>query len=313
MGSPLYMAPEQMQSSKNVDSRGDIWALGIILYELITGETPFEGETMPELVLQIMSAAPAPLRNKRPDAPDGLERVVFKCLEKHRGNRYQTVGELAVALLPFAPKRAKASVERIAGVLQSAGLSSSSLEVPRSSQAPSANKATAANWGRTADTAGGGRKAFGVGVLAVISVTAIGFAVLGRSRSPEAPVPPGFATANQAPPVVTTEAVASPPTASVVGTTDTAASAPSAVPVAEPVNSTPKRAARHGVTSASKENEAAAITAAAAAETMKAVAAPAAAVTAAPTVAPGHPVAAPASTPAPSSTHRAPGAYDDRK
>jgi serine/threonine-protein kinase len=152
VGSPLYMSPEQMQSSKDLDARSDIWALGVILYELLAGASPFTAENMPQLVLKVVSEPPSPLRAHCPDVPEGLSTVILKCLEKDRGRRFQTVGELGVALLPFAPKRAKISVERISGVMRAAGLSASALALPPSSEKPSelpAGAGTAASWGRT--------------------------------------------------------------------------------------------------------------------------------------------------------------------
>jgi serine/threonine-protein kinase len=68
------MSPEQMKASRNVDVRSDIWSLGVILYELLTGSPPFTADTMPELVLRVVQGAPpAPLRSRRPDAPPALE------------------------------------------------------------------------------------------------------------------------------------------------------------------------------------------------------------------------------------------------
>ena len=61
MGSPLYMAPEQMRSSKNVDARADIWSMGVILYEMLGGRSPFEADTLPEVCARIMAEPPAPL------------------------------------------------------------------------------------------------------------------------------------------------------------------------------------------------------------------------------------------------------------
>ena len=58
VGSPLYMAPEQMRSSKDVDERADVWSLGLILFELLAGDAPFEGATMPEVCVAVMSAEP---------------------------------------------------------------------------------------------------------------------------------------------------------------------------------------------------------------------------------------------------------------
>ncbi|MGC4092807.1 MAG: serine/threonine-protein kinase [Polyangiaceae bacterium] len=73
MGSPLYMSPEQMASTRNVDARADIWALGTILYELLTGRVPFQADTMPQLCGMILQEAVPPPRNLRPDLPPGLE------------------------------------------------------------------------------------------------------------------------------------------------------------------------------------------------------------------------------------------------
>jgi serine/threonine-protein kinase len=186
MGSPLYMSPEQLQSSKDVDARSDIWSIGIILYELLTGDSPFQAETMPQLVVGIMSSPPPPLRQKRPEAPPGLEQVILKCLDKDRGKRFQTIGELALALLEFAPKRSRVSVERITGVLRAAGLSSASLEVPSSSNSEGP-AATGSTWGRTEHgiPVGGSKKPVIIGLAAVVVVAlAAGVVVKMRQGDP---------------------------------------------------------------------------------------------------------------------------------
>ncbi len=113
MGSPSYMAPEQLKSSRNVDARTDVWSLGIILHELLTGEVAFKADTVPELYVAILQDAPTPLRRRRTDAPAGLEAIVLRCLEKEPARRFANVGELAAALQEFAPARAQTSVERI--------------------------------------------------------------------------------------------------------------------------------------------------------------------------------------------------------
>ncbi len=136
MGSPLYMSPEQMRSSKDVDAQTDIWALGVILFELMTGRPPFQADSVTELAIKVNSEPTPAIRTLRPDVTNGLEAVVFKCLEKDRRQRYGNVAELALALLPFAPRRAKASVEQISGIIQAAGLSASALAVPRSPPPP---------------------------------------------------------------------------------------------------------------------------------------------------------------------------------
>lgn len=112
-GTPLYMSPEQMLSARDVDARTDIWALGTILYELLAGHAPFLGETLAEVHARVSSQPPAPLRVSRPDVPAELEAVVLCCLEKDRDRRYPDVGALAIALEPYAPEHALASISRI--------------------------------------------------------------------------------------------------------------------------------------------------------------------------------------------------------
>jgi serine/threonine-protein kinase len=133
MGSPYYMSPEQMQSSRNVDARADIWAVGIVLYELLAGRPPFRGDTLPEVCMSVSTKPPPPLRSVRPDTPAKLEAVILKCLEKDRNNRYAHVAELAVALAEFGPRRSRTSVDRIGRIIQNAGLSTSAVNLPISS------------------------------------------------------------------------------------------------------------------------------------------------------------------------------------
>jgi serine/threonine-protein kinase len=113
LGVPVYMSPEQLRSSKNVDARTDIWALGVTLYEMVAGKVPFLQETMVDLCMSITFDAPAPLAHDGSDRLLGLETVCFKALEKERENRYQTVGELARALSHHGTEQARLSCERI--------------------------------------------------------------------------------------------------------------------------------------------------------------------------------------------------------
>ncbi|MBI5480071.1 MAG: serine/threonine protein kinase, partial [Deltaproteobacteria bacterium] len=114
VGSPLYMSPEQLRSPKTVDPRADIWALGVILYQLLSGRCPFEAEGVLELCAKILGETPTPLQVLWPDVPAAMEQVVRRCLEKRADDRFQTVAELADALAPLASPGARPLVGNIA-------------------------------------------------------------------------------------------------------------------------------------------------------------------------------------------------------
>ncbi len=105
MGSPLYMSPEQMRSSKDVDRRTDVWSLGVILHELISGELPFSGSAFPEVLLKVMTEPAPSLCALRPEVPKALASIVQRCLAKAPEERFSSVAALAVALAPFASDR----------------------------------------------------------------------------------------------------------------------------------------------------------------------------------------------------------------
>ena len=127
------------------------------------------------------------IRSARPDVPIGLEQVISKCLEKDRTKRYSNVAELAVALAPYAPKRARGSVERVRGIIQSSGLSASVLAVPPSSDGGTqlSPGETNASWGHTAPEAKRGSRKTLIAVAASIMLIAVVAAASmrsGRSR-----------------------------------------------------------------------------------------------------------------------------------
>ncbi|MGK3961566.1 serine/threonine-protein kinase [Sorangium sp. So ce118] len=125
LGSPYYMSPEQMSSSKDVDARSDLWALGVLLYELIAGQTPFHAKTLPEFYGRILAAQPTPLRERRSDVPPELDAVIQRCLTHDREQRWSDVAAFAGALAPHAPARARGYPERVWRVLNMQRLSSS--------------------------------------------------------------------------------------------------------------------------------------------------------------------------------------------
>ena len=99
LGTPSYMAPEQMKSGKQADARSDIWSMGVVMYQMLQGRPPFSGESYAELVLKVGAEPPNALHVP---LPPGLGEVIFRCLEKDPKLRPQDVGELARSLAPFA-------------------------------------------------------------------------------------------------------------------------------------------------------------------------------------------------------------------
>jgi len=121
MGSPRYMSPEQMRSSKGVDPRADVWAIGIILYELFAGTVPFDGESMPQICAAILQDEPKSLRGLRSEIPPDLEAIVARCLEKKADNRYASIAPLSAALAEYGSAAARVSADRIGRVLKNSG------------------------------------------------------------------------------------------------------------------------------------------------------------------------------------------------
>jgi serine/threonine-protein kinase len=118
VGSPLYMSPEQIRNARRVDERTDIWALGVILHELLAGKPPFEGETLAGTLAAVAADPPDSLLARRSGVPPGLEAVTLRCLQKAPERRYSSVASLARALEPFGPPDSRSSVDRIARLLR---------------------------------------------------------------------------------------------------------------------------------------------------------------------------------------------------
>ena len=131
IGTPTYMAPEQMRTARSTDPRSDIWSMGVVMYQMLAGRPPFEAETYAELVLKVGTDPPAQLHVAM---PPGLESILMRCLEKDPRNRIQNVGDLARQLAPYAsdPISAAQSADRATRILTSpraGGMSLSSVSV----------------------------------------------------------------------------------------------------------------------------------------------------------------------------------------
>jgi len=116
MGSPSYMSPEQLKSTKEVDPRTDVWSLGAVLFEALSGKQAFAGDSVPQVCAMIASEKPPSLVQFRPGLPSDLVRAVEGCLEKDPDKRISLVN-LAAVLARTAPPRARPLLERIEATL----------------------------------------------------------------------------------------------------------------------------------------------------------------------------------------------------
>jgi len=120
LGTPAYMSPEQLQSS-DVDARSDVWALGVVLYELLSGSLPFDGPELPQVVAAILTKPPVPLSAVYTDATPELEEIIANCLQKDRVMRYQNVAELAQDLVQIWHGDSPSRVNHITQMIAEAG------------------------------------------------------------------------------------------------------------------------------------------------------------------------------------------------
>lgn len=114
LGSPQFISPEQLLSSRDVDHRADIWSLGATLFELLTGAAAFPGRSLPDLCTAILRQPPRSLRELRSDAPAGLASLLRDCLRKSPDERPDDVGVLAKGLSAFATERGRAVLPEVA-------------------------------------------------------------------------------------------------------------------------------------------------------------------------------------------------------
>lgn len=196
MGTPLYMSPEQMESARNVDARTDVWALGVVLFQLLTGALPFGGDTLPEICLKVTTRPPPPVRSLRPIVPVELEAAISRCLEKNRDKRWQSVGEFCAAIAPFGP--AYSSAQRR---WQTVSASSRPQTIPASgngldslASSPRVSFGTMGGVGNTSSGAAWGkRKRFAIGAAgSILGLTVAAFVLVsGLTRSTASPTPVG--------------------------------------------------------------------------------------------------------------------------
>jgi serine/threonine-protein kinase len=179
MGSPKYMAPEQMLSFHDAEPRSDIWSLGAVLYEMVTGRAPFVADTVPSLCLMVLNDAPPPPRRFCPDLPGELEGILLRCLERQPADRFPSVPALAAALAPFAAAEA--------GALSSAGAALRSVTMSEVTTARDVSRGASAS-ASVAARAAGPLSRVHLGPLAVLALQYVGppeHAYLGRTIADE--------------------------------------------------------------------------------------------------------------------------------
>jgi serine/threonine-protein kinase len=98
LGTPHYMAPEQMRSARRADARADLYSIGAVLYRMLAGQPPFQSDSLTDLTAMVMREAAPRLGEIRREVPDELDRIVARCLEKDPDRRFQSADELAAAL-----------------------------------------------------------------------------------------------------------------------------------------------------------------------------------------------------------------------
>jgi serine/threonine protein kinase/tetratricopeptide (TPR) repeat protein len=182
MGTAAYMSPEQARGQQ-VDARTDIFSLGVVIYEMIAGRAPFEGETASHVIVSILEKEPVPLMRSSPDAPSELERIVSKALAKDKDERYQTVKDLLIDLKRLKQRRdLDAEIERSISpdTLTQSAVATSSGQMVADTTMPSAGSSgeITARTTSSAEYLVSGIKQHKGGVIATLSLLVIAIAAL---------------------------------------------------------------------------------------------------------------------------------------
>ncbi len=182
MGTPLYMSPEQIRATREVDHRSDLWSLGVVLFELLTGRPAFAGDTVTQVCALVLEASTPRLTEYCQNAPEGIAQIIERCLMKDPAQRFQNAAELANALLPFAPPRARLHAERATSVLRASDLNGGD---PLPSTLPEVRLIQTPNLGTTAPTVLGagltraGSQRVSTTVIALASALCLGLGFAG--------------------------------------------------------------------------------------------------------------------------------------
>jgi serine/threonine protein kinase len=222
LGTPLYMAPEQMRSAHDADARTDIWGLGTLLFAMLTGKTPFAGSTMPELCASILQDPAPRLCDLRTGVPAEIGDAVQRCLEKDPAMRFSSVLEIARIVARFGSSRAPALLASIeeataAGAREAQATASTATEITESPlTAPPLHARTGAAWGDTDCLPSPPRVRPWIWAAAsAVGVTIAGIGVTRPWRSPTNRPVAAVAEASDSPPAVSPPLPAEPSTGEV--------------------------------------------------------------------------------------------------
>jgi len=243
LGTAFYMAPEQAQALPDVDGRTDLFSLGAILYETLTGEPPHHGRVYESVLIDICTKDAPPLRDRAPDVPEPLARVVHRALERDRARRFQTAEELHAALLAAAPGAASSGSEAGSQPIGAVATPTPGAVTP----AAATGKAAAVRSAGPPRPGHGRRWPLAFAVVAVLGALSVGLVLVARHRDVEAgassAVAPDRARAHSAlePSAVGAREVVPAAPASTAGTPAASGAAPSSEPLAQGRSSTPPR------------------------------------------------------------------------
>jgi tRNA A-37 threonylcarbamoyl transferase component Bud32 len=244
-GTPTHMSPEQVRSARNVDHRTDIWALGVVLYEVATGRPPFIAESLPAMAAMIVSDDPLPPSTLRPEIPADVERLILRCLAKRQDQRPQSVQAIARELAPFLAPASLPHVERIFAVAEAPAQGSAA-----ASGAFVPVRSTSSAWGTTQGRGQRRRGLLRVGaaLLVALSAAAVLSMLVFRFTTPSASVEALPAAQTTAEAVPAAPATAAPPevkpavpapSASAVSSAEADAAAPPPRPRTRPSDGIP--------------------------------------------------------------------------
>ena len=237
LGTPLYMSPEQIRSSRNVDARADVWSLGAILYELLAGRPAFGGNSVANITAQVLETQPPSVTAVRPEVSPELDRALGRALAKKPGQRFVDVAAFAKAIAPFAGDGGQAYAERAARILRGEGrgrgatrfpATGTALALTDAAEGPETLRQTAVFRTQGVGLDRRSRRALAALAVAAAATFAVGWALLREiAAPPRLTATRGLASASAArSAVVTTAALAA------TGAAQATTSAPSATPAA---------------------------------------------------------------------------------